>query len=176
MPRLFLLLICIFSLTGCGTTPVRSKAEMRARVYAVPTTVQGNYLRLARHWDEHASKLSIDLVGASFLTVIEDERRAEITIGQGPYYGMIELKEIEPGLTLVSCFAWGGLTSQIDEWRRFILESASLPRLRTTSLATHPKGVRHLPSLPNQALQPTATAVMHPADAGCPPAAAVADL
>ena len=29
---------------------------------------------------------------------------------------------------------------------------------------------------PNQALQPTATAVMHPADAGCPPAAAVADL
>ena len=35
---------------------------------------------------------------------------------------------------------------------------------------------RRLPSRPNQALQPTATAVMHPADAGCPPAAAVADL
>jgi hypothetical protein len=31
-------------------------------------------------------------------------------------------------------------------------------------------------NLPNQALQPTATAVMRPADAGRPPAAAVADL
>ena len=35
---------------------------------------------------------------------------------------------------------------------------------------------QHKDCLPNQALQPTATAVMHPADAGCPPAAAVADL
>ena len=37
-------------------------------------------------------------------------------------------------------------------------------------------GMPYLPSRPNQALQPTATAVMRPADAGRPPAAAVADL
>ena len=40
-----------------------------------------------------------------------------------------------------------------------------------------PKVVSFLESsVPNQALQPTATAVMRPADAGRPPAAAVADL
>ena len=47
---------------------------------------------------------------------------------------------------------------------------------RGTSTSSRSSEFRHLPSRPNQALQPTATAVMHPADAGCPPAAAVADL
>ena len=35
-------------------------------------------------------------------------------------------------------------------------------------------GMPYLPSLPNQSMEPTATAVTHPADAGCAPAVAVA--
>ena len=35
-------------------------------------------------------------------------------------------------------------------------------------------GERRFPSRPNQSMEPTATAVTHPADAGCAPAVAVA--
>ena len=61
----------------------------------------GNFVDLARYWDEHAQKLSIDLASATFLTLWDREKMAEVTVGTGPYYGMIELIQESEGLVRI---------------------------------------------------------------------------
>lgn len=120
---LVLSLVC-FIVSGC-TVPTMTKTEIRAKQAGTPFVKNANYLVLARYWDDHAEKQMIDFKGASFLTVREEEGRAEITIGNGPYYGMIELKKIDDRSTLVTTYAWGGMAERIFEWEAMLRQFSS---------------------------------------------------
>ena len=83
---------------------------------------------------------------------------------------------IEPSVPLSTGLAvrarriLGGSSARIHRWIR--LSPVAEPPVYGAMSESGIEGKNR----PNQALQPTATAVMHPADAGCPPAVAVADL
>jgi len=79
-----------------------------------------NYLYLARYWDDHAAKQMIDFKGASFLTVWERDGKAEISIGNGPYYGLIELIAVGKNATVIKVYAWGASAERINKWRALI--------------------------------------------------------
>ncbi|GGI16406.1 hypothetical protein GCM10008066_03800 [Oxalicibacterium faecigallinarum] len=79
-----------------------------------------NYKVLAKYWDDNATKQTIDFKGASFMTIWESDQIAEITIGNGPYYGMIELRALSDTSTKVTTFERGTLSSRIQEWADLI--------------------------------------------------------
>lgn len=112
-------LVASFVLLGCGSVPVRTKVEVQERLVS-QTQKDANYLKLARYWDQRAEKQTIDFKGASFLTIWEKEGRAEITIGNGPYFGMIELIGVGENSTLIKSYAWGGMSGRISEWTELI--------------------------------------------------------
>jgi hypothetical protein len=99
------------------TVPVFRKEEMRERIIA-DFVRPGSYLDLARYWDERAQKLSIDFASATFLTLWERDKKAEITVGTGPYYGMIELVQESEGRVRIRAYAWGtgGIKEKIEDW------------------------------------------------------------
>jgi hypothetical protein len=113
-----ILSLAFFIVSGC-TIPVTTKTEMRSRQTA-SFVKDANYLVLARYWDDNAEKQTIDFHSAPFLTVREEEGRAEITIGNGPYYGMIELKKIDDKSTLITSYAWGSVAGRIFEWEAML--------------------------------------------------------
>lgn len=117
--RLAVALIVSVLAAGCLTVPAMTKADVRNKTVS-QSEKKANYLKLARYWDSHATKGAIDFVGASFLAVWESEGRAEITYGNGPYYGMIELIALDKSTTLIKCYAWGSLGEKIIEWRDLI--------------------------------------------------------
>jgi hypothetical protein len=117
--RTILLTIILISVFGCGSTmPVFTKAEIAEKHSSTSKTFvkKGNYLDLARYWDENAKKQSINFTPASFLKIWEKERKAEISIGNGPYYGFIELRYIDENTTQITIFSWGGMGKRIHEW------------------------------------------------------------
>ena len=75
---------------------------------------------MARYWDDNAEKQTIDFKGASYLTIQKEEGRAEITIGNGPYYGLIELKRLDDATTEVASYSWGYMANRIAEWMELI--------------------------------------------------------
>lgn len=108
------------TLDACITTATKTKADVRQKQPTRKFLKKMNYVALARYWDDNAEKQTIDFKGASFLTIREEEERAEITIGNGPYYGLIELKQIDDHTTQVTSFSWGYMTHRIDEWTELI--------------------------------------------------------
>lgn len=127
MKKIILLVAC-FLLGACVAPPTPTKSEITSQTPLFPpTTKRGNYLRLARYWDDHAEKQSINFVGASFLTIREQEGKAEITIGSGPYYGLIELIRIDTGNTLIRCYGGKGLDKRIGEWKALIENAPEKP-------------------------------------------------
>ena len=112
-----LAILIIMISTGCITVPTFTKAEMLSK----PSTqfvIAANYISLARHWDDYGNKF----LGPNgcFLTMLDEEQRAEITIGNGPYYGMIELKRIDDHSTLVTSYAWDYMEKFIREWEELL--------------------------------------------------------
>jgi hypothetical protein len=122
MIRLLITVLVAVGLTACTTVPVKTKVEMRSRLVS-ESHKPANYLRLARYWDEHAKKYYLNFTSASYLMFWEHERTADIAIGNGPYYGMIELYGLDEHTTRIRCYAWGALEYKITEWRKLI-ESA----------------------------------------------------
>jgi hypothetical protein len=106
-------------LSAC-TVPTQKKSDVRTAHTGESFTKNANYIALARYWDDNATKQTIDFKGASFLSIIQDEGRAEITIGNGPYYGLIDLKKVTDRSTRVTAFAWGGMADRINEWCQLI--------------------------------------------------------
>ena len=89
---------------GCITVGVSTKAEMLSK----PSTqfvIAANYISLARYWDNYANKYPGP--NGCFLTMLEEEQRAELIIGPSPYFGMIEFRRIDDHSTLVKSYAWG---------------------------------------------------------------------
>lgn len=108
-------------LSAC-TVPVDTKNEARTKA-ATEFKKNANYLYLAHYWDEHATKQTIDFKSATYLAIWEKEKKAEITIGNGPYYGMIELTAIDENNTSIKTYAWGGMTGKISEWKKLIMNA-----------------------------------------------------
>lgn len=108
-------------LASCTIPPVNKSDVRQHQVHE--DVKRTDYLTLAYYWDDHATKESIDFKGASFLQVRETERRAEITFGNGPYYGMIELIGQQDGSTVVRTYAWGVTAGKIEAWRQVILNA-----------------------------------------------------
>lgn len=106
-------------LSAC-TAPAMTKGEALQRKFDEHIKNQ-NYLKLARYWDINAEKKTLDFKGNSFLTLWESEGRAEITLGAGPYYGMIELIRLDEKRTKVVSYGWDYMKKDIDEWRALIL-------------------------------------------------------
>ena len=119
--RIMLAVLIALFLSSC-TTPVSTKPEAQSHLIST-TTKRLNYLDLARYWDLHAEKQTIDFKGASYLTIWEKEGVAEITIGNGPYYGLIELVKVDQSSTIVKTYAWGYFTKRMIEWRDLILSA-----------------------------------------------------
>ena len=118
--RAIVITIALLGLSGCVTVPTFTKAEIAQKHSSKTFVKKGNYLNLAQYWDDNAEKYMIDFKGASFLTVWEKARKAEITLGNGPYYGLIELTYIDENTTQVTVFAWGGDASSIRKWADLI--------------------------------------------------------
>jgi hypothetical protein len=102
------------------TIPVFQKEEMRSRNVA-DFTRSGSYIELVKYWDEHAEKAMIDFHSATFLTLWDADKKAEITVGTGPYYGMIELTQESDNCVRIRAYAWGtglsgGPRANIEEW------------------------------------------------------------
>lgn len=117
--RLLLVIIMSALLLGCVTRALFTKDRVRDR-FVSQSQKNANYLELAKYWDDHASKQTIDGRNESWLAIWEKEGKAEITIGHGPYYGMIELIGLDEHTTLVKCYAWGAMTKRINQWRELI--------------------------------------------------------
>jgi len=116
--RAFTIIVVLVGLSGC-IVPTLTKAEI-ARKHPSETFVKkGNYQDLARYWDDHAKKARLDFASASFLRIWEKDRKAEITYGNGPYYGLIDLTYIDENVTSVTFYAWG-LGSPIRKWADLI--------------------------------------------------------
>jgi hypothetical protein len=106
-------------LSAC-TAATFKKSDIRTERPGESFTKNANYIALARYWDDNATKHMTDFKGDSFLSIIQDEGRAEITIGSGPYYGLIDLKKVTDRSTRVTAFAWGGMANRINEWCQLI--------------------------------------------------------
>lgn len=110
-----ILLLAISS--ACVTKPTHSKARLSSRQSGDSIELSANYIQLARHWNRSADKVKIDFQNASYLRILNEQGRAEITIGDGPYYGMIELERLGENSTRLTTYAWGSLAKNIHEWR-----------------------------------------------------------
>lgn len=115
----FVVIVLSVVISGCVTAPAMTKVELKGKPFS-EFQKKANYLVLARYWDDHATKAQINYAPASFLTIWEKERKAELSLGLGPYYGMIELISIDEHTTLVRCYSWGYLAKFIDEWSQLI--------------------------------------------------------
>lgn len=118
--RFLLFLAFIIVLSGCALTrPTLIKAEIAQKHQSETFIKKKNYLSLAHYWDNNAKKQMISFHGASFLLIWEHYKKAEITIGNGPYYGLIELVSLDEETTQITFYAWGGedgMASRIHEW------------------------------------------------------------
>lgn len=113
-----LFLALALPLSGCA---VRTKAEARAADRKVGEVIAcGSYDRLARHWDQNARKLMLDLTGGTFMTMIPEEKRAEITIGSGPYHALMDLQDIGNERTRVSSYSVPQVAQVLKEWEGVI--------------------------------------------------------
>ena len=115
-------------LAGC-VSPNTTKTEVRTpgRLAAPAADVCGSYLKLARYWDNNAKKMTIDGKGNSFLTVVPEEKRAEITIGSGPYYALMDLKDFGNDRTGVTSYATGHLTDSVRGWQELLEHAHEAP-------------------------------------------------
>lgn len=116
---LVILMGVAFLMSGCTTSGFK-KVEVYEKQPGTPFVKDSNYLVLARYWDDHANKQMSYFHGAAFLNVLQEEGRAEITIGNGPYYGMIELKNIDGRSTLITTYAWDYLAKKVFEWEELL--------------------------------------------------------
>jgi hypothetical protein len=108
-------------LAGCAA-PVSTMADLRSPQHATGAVAIacGSYMQLARYWNDSArTNGSGKAVGS--LNVVLADGRAEITIGSGPYYGLIELKDLGRNTTRVTSYASGMAGAQILVWRHQIL-------------------------------------------------------
>ena len=121
--RAFLIVMALLGLSGCITVPTQIKGDISSEHDGVTFVKNGNYKALAQYWDEKADKKDIEFVGASFLGILEKEQKAEITIGNGPYYGLIELEQVDQEQTRVTYHAWGDLAYKIIDWAELIRTS-----------------------------------------------------
>lgn len=99
--------------------PVNTKKELREKAF-VESIKDTNYLILADYWDENSKKMTIDFKSAAYMKVNEPSGIIEITIGNGPYYGLIELHKIGEKKTRIRAYGWGGLESHIEDWVKLI--------------------------------------------------------
>lgn len=113
----------VLLLAGCAT-PVATVAELRSPQHAagVAEIACGSYTQLARYWNDSARA---GMQGRAFgtLNVVLADGRADITIGTGPYYGLIELKDLGRNTTRVTSYASGVAGAQILLWRSQILRA-----------------------------------------------------
>jgi hypothetical protein len=116
--RLHLVIICLSVLSAC-TAATLKKSDIRTDHPGESFTKNANYIALARYWDDNAEKKTGMPLSAS-LSIIQDEGRAEITLGNGPYYGLIDLKKVTDRSTRVTAYAWGSLANLIHEWCQLI--------------------------------------------------------
>lgn len=125
--RLFALASAIASLSGCATNgkvlPVQTKAEARLYQAGEPVTLKANYLKLARHWDENATKLVDGLFAPTArwrMEIFEADQTAHIVCGNAFIDGFIELKGQPDGTTVMTTYAWGGTYKVVTGWRDMI--------------------------------------------------------
>jgi len=111
--RLHLVIICLSVLSAC-TAATLKKSDIRTEHPGESFTKNANYIALARYWDDNAEKRLEPLT--PFLSINQDEGRAEIILGNGPYYGLIELKKVTDHSTRVTAYAWGSLANLIHKW------------------------------------------------------------
>lgn len=116
----FLHVVFLFMLiSGCSLVPPAfTKNEMKES-YIEKFVRDGNYKYLAKYWDDNAKKAMIDWKSATYLQIWDDQGVAEITIGTGPYYGMIELIDMGDK-TMVVSYGRGGLAGRVKEWMDLI--------------------------------------------------------
>jgi len=116
--------------TGCGgVMPVHKKGEMLNRLSS-DVIKKANYLKLAHYWDNNYERPVLGLFsnGNIHLRVFEKDNKAEIVLGNGTYYGMMELVGVDERTTKIKVYSWGfGGWSQLDEsffdeWKRVINE------------------------------------------------------
>lgn len=110
--------LLVVALVGCSL-PVQRKEEIRAERFNLgpPARVCGDYLKLARYWDEKATKVSMDLASATFLNVIPEEKRAEISIGTGPYHALLDLKSAGAGVSELTAYSVHPLKHFVLDWQ-----------------------------------------------------------
>lgn len=125
-------LIASLMVAGCAT-PVATMSELRSSRHAAGAVeiACGSYMQLARYWNDSArSGPTGKSLGA--LNVMLEDGRAEITIGSGPYYGLIELKDLGRNTTRVTSYASGAAGAQILVWRHQILQAHQAAPARVT--------------------------------------------
>jgi uncharacterized protein YceK len=111
-----LLLALAVLLSGCITVPTLVKGDIKAQHPSKEFVKKLNYISLLKYWDDHATKATIDFKSATYSKIWEHNKTAEITIGNGPYYGLIVLTSINHNTTNVKYHSWGGLGDDIDSW------------------------------------------------------------
>ncbi len=115
--------IAALLLAGCAV-PVGTMADLRSPQHSTGgvAIACGSYMQLARYWNDSArANASGRTIGS--LNVVLADGRAEITIGSGPYYGLIELKDLGRNTTRVTSYASGMAGAQILVWRHQILSA-----------------------------------------------------
>ncbi|MBT2326755.1 hypothetical protein J7E62_31060 [Variovorax paradoxus] len=113
-------------LTGCAPPLlIKTKSEIRKSDLQVSQAAAcGDYQQIARYWDEHATKMAVDGQGASHLTLIPEDRRAEITVGKGPYFALMDLKDAGGSRTTLTSYVAGPyFVEPLKGWERQIQQA-----------------------------------------------------
>jgi hypothetical protein len=115
----FLLLITAV-LAGC-TTPPKTKADLRTMPIGPAEHLRGEYAAIAKYWDEHAVKQSVD--GANVTSLDIQPGIAQINAQGIVPYVLIELKDDGVGGTDVQAYAWDGGRAWAERWLKTIRET-----------------------------------------------------
>ena len=111
----YLFFFAVLFMLGCNSVPKFTKAEIfDEESYSFEKAV--NYRDLADYWDTNAQKFTLDFAPVSFMKVSENKKKVEITVGNGPYYFLMELRALEDNRTLVTVYDWGAYGSAPRKW------------------------------------------------------------
>ena len=121
--KFILAFIIIFSLSGCFSID-RTKADVRAFSLGEAEILEGEYHALARKWDEHATRLSVDFAPATTLNYDGPAKTAVISVqGSVALYGFIELTAIDSARTRMTAYGWDrGINRTLAHWMKIIRE------------------------------------------------------
>ena len=118
----YLTMLLLLGLCGCVTIPKMKKNEIFTNVEKKSFIKHRHFEDILKYWDDNSTKVKIDFANATYVQRWSNPKHAEISIGNGPYYGLIQLHHVNDSQTKVDYYSWGHFKNRISDWINIINE------------------------------------------------------